>query len=153
MKPRPIRASLLGSLVLGAALAFAGSAWAQSLSPELAKKVIDTVDADAKRLTDIFKDIHQNPELGFMETRTAGIVARELEALGYEVQTGIGKTGVVGVMRNGDGPVVMFRGDNGGHKVPSPIRSTRCSSSISSRQIQTFQSGPFLQQHNDECVA
>ena len=111
MKPKPTRLRLLSPLVLGAALAFAGSAWAQSLSPELAKKVIETVDADAKRLTDIFKDIHQNPELGFMETRTAGIVARELEALGYEVQTGIGKTGVVGVMRNGDGPVVMFRGD------------------------------------------
>jgi amidohydrolase len=69
------------------------------------------VEADAARLQDIFKDIHQHAELGFMETRTAGIVARELEALGYEVKTGIGITGVVGIMENGDGPTFMFRAD------------------------------------------
>jgi len=46
-----------------------------------------------------------------METRTAGIVAKELKALGFEVKTGIGKTGVVGIMRNGDGPVVLWRAD------------------------------------------
>ncbi len=40
------------------------------------------VNADAKRLLEIFKDIHQNPELGFMETRTAAIVAKELSSLG-----------------------------------------------------------------------
>jgi amidohydrolase len=57
------------------------------------------------------KDLHQNPELGFMESRTAGIVAKELQALGYEVKTGIGKTGVVGILRNGAGRVVMFRAD------------------------------------------
>lgn len=103
--------SLVGSLALWAVLAFAWSASAQSLSPELAKKIIESVDADAERLTGIFKDIHQNPELGFMEERTAGIVAKELESLGYEVETGIGKTGVVGIMRNGDGPVVLYRAD------------------------------------------
>lgn len=65
----------------------------------------------AERLNAIFKDIHQNPELGFMETRTADIVAKEFKALGYEVKTGIAKTGVVGIMKNGDGPTVMFRGD------------------------------------------
>jgi metal-dependent amidase/aminoacylase/carboxypeptidase family protein len=69
------------------------------------------IDADAERLIGIFKDLHQNPELGFMEVRTASIVARELEALGYDVKTGIGKTGVVGMLRNGDGPVVMYRAD------------------------------------------
>jgi amidohydrolase len=69
------------------------------------------IDADAERMIDIFKDLHQNPELAFMEVRTAGIVARELEALGYDVKTGIGKTGVVGMLRNGDGPVVMYRAD------------------------------------------
>lgn len=73
--------------------------------------VKQAVDSDAERLTTIFKDIHQNAELGFMETRTAGIVAKELAALGFEVKTGIGKTGVVGIMRNGDGPIVMYRAD------------------------------------------
>jgi hippurate hydrolase len=70
-----------------------------------------TIDADTSRLVDIFKDIHQNPELGFTEVRTAGIVAKELGALGFDVKTGIGKTGVVGILRNGDGPVVMYRAD------------------------------------------
>jgi hippurate hydrolase len=69
------------------------------------------VDADSTRLEKIFKDLHQNPELGFMETRTAGVVARELKALGFAVQTGIGKTGVVGILRNGAGPTVMYRAD------------------------------------------
>ncbi|QKJ65226.1 amidohydrolase [Flavobacterium sp. M31R6] len=59
----------------------------------------------------MFKDIHANPELGFMEVRTAAIVAKELKALGFEVKTGIGKTGVVGILKNGIGPVVMYRAD------------------------------------------
>ena len=60
------------------------------------------VAGDSARLVGIFKDIHENPELGFMEERTAAIVAKELKALGYDVTTGIGKTGVVGVYRNGE---------------------------------------------------
>jgi hippurate hydrolase len=71
----------------------------------------DIVDKDMPRLQEIFKDIHANPELGFMETRTAAIVAEELEGLGYEVTGGIGKTGVVGILRNGEGPTFMFRAD------------------------------------------
>ena len=67
--------------------------------------------ADSSRLVEIFKDLHQNPEPGFMEVRTSGIVAKELKALGYEVITGIGKTGVAGILKNGDGPVVMYRAD------------------------------------------
>jgi len=51
-------------------------------------------DADSIRLVAIFKDIHQNPELAFMETRTAGIIAREFKASGYEVITGIGNAGI-----------------------------------------------------------
>ena len=78
-----------------------------ALVPEINK----LVEADTARLQDIFKDIHEHAELGFMETRTAGIVARELEALGYEVKTGIGRTGVVGILRNGPGPVLMWRAD------------------------------------------
>jgi amidohydrolase len=69
----------------------------------------EMADADSARLVEIFKDIHQNPELAFMETRTAAIVAKELNLLGYKVITGIGKTGVAGILRNGDGPVVMYR--------------------------------------------
>ena len=45
------------------------------------------------------------------ENRTAGIAADRLRAAGYEVTTGVGKTGVVGVLRNGDGPTIMLRAD------------------------------------------
>src|SRR5262245_16942311 len=77
----------------------------------LAKKVAALVDQDEPRLREIFLDLHRNPELGFQEVRTAALVAKELQALGYETHTGIGKTGVVGILKNGSGPVVMFRSD------------------------------------------
>ena len=58
------------------------------------------------------RDLHRHPELGFAEVRTAGIVARHLSELGLEVQTGIGKTGVVGLLEGRQpGPVVMLRFD------------------------------------------
>jgi len=82
-----------------------------AVPPALAAQARAAIDADTPRLTAMFKDIHQNPELGFMETRTAATVAKELKALGFTVTTGIGGTGVVGVLRNGDGPVVMYRAD------------------------------------------
>src|SRR4051812_21612204 len=59
----------------------------------------------------IYKDIHAHPELSLQETRTAGIAADRLRAIGYEVTTGIGKTGVVGLLHNGEGPTVMLRAD------------------------------------------
>ena len=58
------------------------------------------------------RDIHQNPELGNREFRTAGLVAEHLRSLGIEVQTGVAHTGVVGVLRGGKpGPVVALRAD------------------------------------------
>lgn len=59
----------------------------------------------------LYTDIHSHPELSMQETRTAGIAAERLRAAGYEVTTGIGKTGVVGLLRNGAGPTVMLRAD------------------------------------------
>ncbi|MBF2025599.1 MAG: amidohydrolase [Oscillatoriales cyanobacterium C42_A2020_001] len=79
--------------------------------PTYLDRLIAAIDQDSDRLINIFKDIHQHPELQFNETRTAAIVAKELQALGYEVKTGIGKTGVVGILKNGDGPKVMYRAD------------------------------------------
>jgi len=58
------------------------------------------------------RDLHRHPELGFAEVRTASIIARHLSELGLEVQTGIGKTGVVGLLEGCQpGPVVMLRFD------------------------------------------
>jgi amidohydrolase len=59
----------------------------------------------------LYKDIHSHPELSMQETRTAGIAAERLRDAGYQVTTGVGKTGVVGLLRNGEGPTVMFRAD------------------------------------------
>lgn len=59
-----------------------------------------------------FKDFHQHPELGLQEVRTAGIVAAHLQSLGFETRTGIGKTGVVGILRGArPGPIVALRAD------------------------------------------
>ena len=69
------------------------------------------VDELLPDLEALYKDIHAHPELSMQEARTAGIAADRLRAAGYEVTTGIGTTGVVGVLRNGDGPTVMLRAD------------------------------------------
>lgn len=52
----------------------------------------------------LYKDVHSHPELSMQESRTAGIAAERLRAAGYEVTTGVGNTGVVGLVKNGDGP-------------------------------------------------
>ncbi|HXE11892.1 MAG TPA: amidohydrolase, partial [Bryobacteraceae bacterium] len=62
-------------------------------------------------LESVYKDIHAHPELSMEETRTAGIAADRLRAAGYEVTTGVGNTGVVGLLANGEGPIVMLRAD------------------------------------------
>src|SRR5689334_3526951 len=62
-------------------------------------------------LTSIYTDIHSHPELSMHETRTAEIAADRLGRAGFDVTTGVGNTGVVGLLRNGDGPTVMLRAD------------------------------------------
>jgi hippurate hydrolase len=58
-----------------------------------------------------YEDLHRHPELGYQEVRTSARLAEKLRALGYEVTTGVGKTGVVAVLRNGKGPTVLLRAD------------------------------------------
>jgi amidohydrolase len=75
------------------------------------------------------RDIHQHPELGFRETRTAALVAGELTRLGLEVRTGVGRTGVVGILRGArPGPVVALRADMDAlpvtEQVDLPFKST-----------------------------
>jgi amidohydrolase len=59
----------------------------------------------------LYTDIHSHPELSMQETRTGALAAERLRAAGFEVSTGVGKTGVVGLLRNGAGPTVMLRAD------------------------------------------
>jgi amidohydrolase len=62
-------------------------------------------------LADLYRDLHRHPELSFQESRTAGIAAERLRAAGLDTTEGIGGTGVVGVLRNGPGPVALLRAD------------------------------------------
>lgn len=74
----------------------------------------DGLDALLPELEDLYRDLHGHPELSMQETRTADEVARRLGDQGWDVTTHVGSTGVVGVIRNGTGPVVMLRADMDG---------------------------------------
>jgi len=67
---------------------------------------IDAIYPDIEKL---YIDLHRNPELAFHEQRTAATLAARVKALGYEVTTGVGGTGIVAILKNGPGPVVMLR--------------------------------------------
>lgn len=71
-------------------------------------------EAIAQWQEELYQDLHAHPELGHQEARTAATVAAELRALGFEVHEGIGTTGVVGTLANGDGEVVLMRADMDG---------------------------------------
>jgi amidohydrolase len=73
--------------------------------------VLANVSGLLSDLEAVYKDLHSHPELSMQENRTAHIAADRLRAAGYEVTTGVGKTGVVGLLRNGDGPTIMLRAD------------------------------------------
>jgi amidohydrolase len=60
---------------------------------------------------ELYRDLHEHPELSHQETRTAALVATRLRDAGFEVHEGVGGTGVVGVLRNGEGPAVLLRAD------------------------------------------
>jgi hippurate hydrolase len=62
-------------------------------------------------LADVYRDLHQHPELAFQETRTAAVAAGWLTDHGFDVTSGIGVTGVVGLLRNGAGPTALLRAD------------------------------------------
>lgn len=75
------------------------------------KPLLGNLPGLARDLKALYTDVHAHPELSMQEHRTAGIAARRLRAEGYDVTEGVGKCGVVGVLRNGDGPTVMLRAD------------------------------------------
>ena len=69
---------------------------------------------ELEALAVLYRDLHAHPELAFAEHRTAGIVAERLRELGYAVTTGVGGTGVVGVLSHGTGPTVLLRAEMDG---------------------------------------
>ncbi len=68
-------------------------------------------DTENKYLEDLYKHFHQNPELSLQEVETAKRMKAELEVAGFQVTSGIGGTGLVAIMKNGDGPTLMLRAD------------------------------------------
>jgi amidohydrolase len=73
--------------------------------------MLEKAQSLADELIRLRRDLHQHPELGFQEFRTAALVANTLEELGIAVKTGIGKTGVVGQLGSGDSPTIAIRAD------------------------------------------
>ena len=96
---------LVAAFVVGATCAL--PAVAGDLSQVIAK------DYDS-HLASLFDYFHRNPELSFLETKTAARLASELRAAGFQVTEGVGKTGVVAILKNGPGPTVMMRADMDG---------------------------------------
>lgn len=81
------------------------------VASDTARSILAGLPALLPALESTYKDIHSHPELSMQERRTAEIAAKHLNANGYEVTSGVGQTGVVGLLRNGDGPTVMLRAD------------------------------------------
>jgi hippurate hydrolase len=80
-------------------------------APSAAAQVLAGLPNLLPDLEALYTDVHAHPELSMQETRTAGLAADRLRAAGYDVTTDVGGTGVVGLLRNGDGPTVMLRAD------------------------------------------
>ncbi len=101
----PMKTYLVAALVLAASCTL--PAVAGDLSQAIAKDYDSHLDA-------LFDHFHRNPELSFLETKTAARLASELRAAGFQVTEGVGKTGVVAILKNGPGPMVMMRADMDG---------------------------------------
>ena len=84
------------------------------VSPAQADSLTDAIAADLPSLMEIYRDLHANPELSGEEVRTAAKLAAEARRLGFAVTEKVGGTGVVAVMKNGDGPTVLIRADMDG---------------------------------------
>lgn len=85
--------------------------YASSGKPGGVTRILAPLEKLLPDLEILYKDIHSHPELSMQETRTAGLAADRLRNCSYEVTTAVGKTGVVGLLRNGAGPIVMLRAD------------------------------------------
>ena len=93
-------------VVLALNLAIGNVALADGTRPVQAVPEIQALEPE---LEGLYRDLHEHPELAFHEERTATTLAERLRALGFEVTTSVGQTGLVAILRNGPGPVVMLR--------------------------------------------
>jgi amidohydrolase len=82
-----------------------------STSPAIAATLSEAIRGDMPQLMDLYRDLHAHPELSMQEVRTPALLAPQMRKLGFEVTEHVGKTGVVAVMKNGAGPVLLIRAD------------------------------------------
>ena len=80
-------------------------------TPSTAAPLSDAIRADMPQLMALYRDLHAHPELSMQEVRTPAKLAPERRKLGFQVTEKVGKTGVVAVMKNGPGPVLLLRAD------------------------------------------
>jgi amidohydrolase len=100
-------ATLLASAALCALLPLQAQAELDVVS--LKRAIARSVESDYPRLDALYKDIHAHPEIAFQEEKTAARLTTEMRALGFEVTEHVGKTGLVAMYKNGDGPTIMVR--------------------------------------------
>jgi amidohydrolase len=96
-----MRRKILAALLLASAM----------LTPAAAQDLHQSISRDMPDLMTLYRDLHANPELSMQETRSAARMAAEARRAGFTVTTGVGGTGVVAVMENGPGPVLLLRAD------------------------------------------
>jgi amidohydrolase len=107
MKPtnRLLKHLLLATAATAAGAVHAAGQTAAALPPEFTAQM----DKDYPTIEALYQDLHRNPELAFNEVQTAKKLAERVKALGFEVTTGVGRTGIVAILKNGPGPVAMLR--------------------------------------------
>ena len=91
-------------------------AWtmAQAAAPSVPTELSNAIDKSYPGLESLYKDLHAHPEVGFQETRTAGIMAEQMRKLGFTVTEKVGGTGIVAIYKNGSGPMIMVRAEMDG---------------------------------------
>ena len=92
-------------------LVLAAAAMTVTTPAAAASGLSDAIRADMPQLMTLYRDLHANPELSMQEVRTPAKLAAEMRKLGFDVTEHVGKTGVVAVMKNGPGPVLLIRAD------------------------------------------
>ena len=109
-----IRLSIVTMLVVAVGAARAAESIKTFHTEAHGKLVAGWVEKNAGELVEMYKHLHANPEISLGELKTAALMAKAFKKSGFEVTSGVGRTGVVGVMRNGEGPTVLIRGDMDG---------------------------------------
>ena len=85
-------------------------------NPASAATLNDAIRADMPGLMTLYRDLHANPELSMQEVRSPAKLAAEMRKIGFTVTEKVGETGVVSVMKNGPGPVLLIRSDMDGFR-------------------------------------